>query len=124
MTDITYNEMNDKEERYVLSRRRAVFFVFLVGLVMLSLMFLLRMDVDINHNALGEQSNIVEKVTPVLPGPVATAIDGSPTDDAEERLAVSGAVQRNQQDPSLLVASLLGSLYNRTDFIHHKNNSV
>lgn len=116
-TTTAYNRINENEERFVLSRRRAVVLVFFVGIVVLSLIFLIRIDIDSKHNTLGERASVISKVTPILPGPVNTAVDGASAASLNGSEAVRNAIQNNQRDPRLLLSALFGSLYNRTDYI-------
>ena len=121
-TAALYNSINENEERFVLSRRRAAVFIFFVGVVVLSLIFLIRMDIDLNHNNLGERASIINKVTPILPGPVITAVDGITAASSNGSEAARNIIQNNQRDPRLLLSALFGSLYNRTDFLPVKHN--
>lgn len=102
--------LNENEER-TLSRRRAIVLIFLVGFVVLSLIFLIRMG---QHSRIGEQANIVERLTPIMAGPVAAAVNGDTREGGE---AARLAVQDNQRDPRLLLSALFGSLYSRQDFL-------
>lgn len=105
--------LDEREEKFILSRRRAVIFVFFVGVVMLSLLFLIRLDIDIKHDRIRERANLIKKITPVFREPVAVAINGV-SDESSLPLEI---VQTNQRDPRLLLGSMFGSLYNRTDYI-------
>lgn len=122
MASTLYNAINENEERFILSRRRAVIFIIFMGLVVLSLIFLIRMDVDIKHSSMiGERASVVEKITPVLPGPVTMAVNGDAAAILNGGEAARMTIQNNQRDPRLLLAALFGSLYNRTDFLPNKN---
>ena len=105
--------LDEREEKFILSRRRAVFFVFFVGVVMLSLLFLIRLDIDIKHDQIGERANLIKKTTPIFKEPVAVAINGVSDDTSLN----SEVVQTNQRDPRLLMGSMFGSLYNRPDYM-------
>lgn len=108
--------LDEREEKFILSRRRAIIFVFFVGMVMLSLLFLIRLDVDIKHDMIGERANLIKKITPVFREPVAVAINGV----SDESSLTSEIVQANQRDPRLLLGSMFGSFYNRQDYIGGK----
>lgn len=110
--ELSLSSLDDNEERFILSRRRVVIFIFFVGLVVLALIFLIRIDVDIKQGQIGEKAHIIEKVTPVLPEPVDTAINGV-ISKINKGQAVTAAVQENQRDPTMLLSALFGSLYNR-----------
>ena len=117
MTATIFN-VDDNEEKLILSRRRAVVFIFFVGVVVLALLFLIRIDVDIKHGQIGEYANMVEKTTPILEEPVSIAVNGvdNVTNKTEEYHAMRTAVHENQRDPRTLLSSLFGSLYNMGDF--------
>ena len=106
------SKIYDEEERFVLSSRRAAIFIFFVGVVVLALLYLIRLDVDIKHGRIGERANIVEKTTPIFEDPVNTAVNG-----VNEEHPNRTAVQEHQRDPRLLLSSLFGSMYGRTDYV-------
>jgi hypothetical protein len=56
-------------------------FIFLVGLLTISLMFLIRVDIEAKHNRIGTHMKIVEKTSPVLLGPVEAAVSGGKEDE-------------------------------------------
>ena len=60
------------EERAILSRRRAVIFIFFIGLLVVMLMFLIRIDIE--NNQLGMTMRVVEKTSPVFLGTIKTAL--------------------------------------------------
>lgn len=66
------------EEKNVLSKRRVVAFIFLVGLLVIALMFLIR--VDIGTKRTGTYMKIVEKTSPVSLGSVEAAVSGGKED--------------------------------------------
>ena len=71
----------DFEEKAVLSRRRAVVFIFLVGLLTISLMFLIRVDIEAKQNRIGTYMRIIEKTSPVFLGSVEAAVSGGKEDE-------------------------------------------
>nr|BDT62705.1 MAG: wsv136-like protein [Metapenaeus ensis nimavirus]GBG35447.1 wsv136-like protein [Metapenaeus ensis nimavirus] len=124
-------DIDDNEEKFTLSRRRAAIFLFFVGVTILTLLFIIRIDVDIKHGRIGERANIVERTTPLLQEPVDAALNGfsgpasalqpegaANEDDTGHYYPRRVAVQENQRDPRMLLSSLFGSLYGRTDFLH------
>nr|AWQ60321.1 wsv136 [Shrimp white spot syndrome virus]AWQ61145.1 wsv136 [Shrimp white spot syndrome virus] len=58
--------MNENEEKNVLSNRRAVILIFFIGVVILSLLFLIRLDIDIKYGNVGERATIVKKTSPIF----------------------------------------------------------
>nr|BDT62977.1 MAG: wsv136-like protein [Trachysalambria curvirostris nimavirus] len=121
------SDIEDNEERFVLSRRRAAILIFFVGVIVLALLFIIRLDIDIKHGHIGERGNIIERVTPLLRGPVNTALNGvdgrsalshpGTASEYEEYCPRRVAVLKNQRDPRMLLSSLLGSPYGRTDYL-------
>ena len=108
----------EEEERFVLSSRRAAIFIFFVGVIVLALLYLIRLDVDIKHGRIGERANIIEKTTPIFEDPVNTAING--VNNKEKMGNVyhpkRTATRELQRDPRSLLSSLFGSVYGRTDY--------
>ena len=118
------SKISDEEEKFVLSRRRAAILIFLLGVVVLGLLFLVRLDVDIKQGQVGERANIIEKTTPIFEDPVRTAVNGVNKEEVagdlrEESLylPMGAALHEHQRDPRLLLGSLFGSLYGRTDYV-------
>lgn len=96
--------MEDFEERAILSRRRAVIFIFFIGLLVVTLMFFIRIDIDAENNRLGTTMRLVEKTSPVFLGTVKTVLaDGKGV--AEEEEEVQERPMRAGDDGSESVAS-------------------
>ncbi|AAK77749.1 ORF80 [White spot syndrome virus] len=115
--------MNENEEKNVLSNRRAVILIFFIGVVILSLLFLIRLDIDIKYGNVGERATIVKKTSPIFKEPIQTAINFnnkkiSHIEDGGEESDViaSRTVSSLQRDPRVLLTSSFG-LYNRTDYM-------
>ena len=70
----TGETVEDFAERVVLSRRRAVIFIFYIGLLVIVLMFFIRIDVDAQNNRLGKTMRLVERTSPVFLGTVKTVL--------------------------------------------------
>ena len=108
-----------EEDTFTLSRRQAAVLIFFVGVVVLSLLFLIRLDVDIKRGQIGERANIIEKTTPVFEDPVYTAINGvnQPNDAEKENLyhPKRVAAHEHKRDHRLLLSSLFGSMYGRQE---------
>ena len=66
----TGETVEDFAERVVLSRRRAVIFIFYIGLLVIVLMFFIRIGVDAQNNRL----RLVERTSPVFLGTVKTVL--------------------------------------------------
>lgn len=113
--------INDNEEKCILSRRRAVIFIFLEGVVVLALLFIIRIDVDIKHGRIGGYANVVERTTPILEAPVSTALNGVDKNNTktEEYHPLRTAVRETQRDPRILLSSMFGSQYTRSDYATH-----
>ena len=114
--------VDNEEDTFTLSRRRAAALIFFVGVVVLSLLFLIRLDVDIKRGQIGERANIIEKTTPVFEDPVYTAINGVNqrliTNDAEKENLYHPkrvAAHEHQRDPRLLSISLFRSMNGRQE---------
>lgn len=81
----TGETVEDFEERAVLFKRRAVIFIFFIGLLVVMLMFLIRIDIDAENNRLGTAMRLVEKTSPVFLGTVKTVLaDGKGVAEEEE----------------------------------------
>ena len=70
----TGETVEDFAERAILSRRRAVIFIFFIGLLVVTLMFFIRIDIDANNNCLGTTMRLVEKTSPVFLSTVRTVL--------------------------------------------------
>lgn len=70
----TRETVEEFEERAVLSRRRAVIFIFFIGLLIVALMFFIRIDIDAENNRLETTMRLVEKTSPVFLGTIKTVL--------------------------------------------------
>ena len=70
----TGETIEDYVERVVLSRRRAVIFIFFIGLLVVTLMFFIRIDIDAENNCLGTTMRLVEKTSPVFLSTIKTVL--------------------------------------------------
>lgn len=87
----TGETVEDFEERVVLSRRRAVIFIFFIGLLVVTLMFFIRIDIDAENNRLGTTMRLVEKTSPVFLSTVKTVLaDGRGAAVEEEEVQEGG----------------------------------
>lgn len=66
--------VEDFVERAVLSRRRAVIFIFFIGLLVVTLMFFIRIDIDAENNCLGTTMRLVERTSPVFLSTIKTIL--------------------------------------------------
>lgn len=98
-------ELVDFEERAILSRRRAVVFIFLMGMVVLVLLFLIRVDVHTKSRHINTHMRLVEKTSPVFVGPVKMALNTG-KDDVGTR--ISSEIIYYQRHPKELLGRLFG----------------
>ena len=103
-------------EEFLISALHASLFIFFIGVITIALLILIRIDVDMKMQ-IGERANIIERTTPILEDPVLTAISGVITNKQQESNYHPNriAARKLQRDPRLLLSSLFGSLYGRTD---------
>lgn len=73
--DTSEKNIRTFEETFVLSRRRAAVFIYVVGVTVLALIFIVRIDVESGSRRSGAVMRIVEKTPPVFIGSVKAAID-------------------------------------------------
>nr|BDT63146.1 MAG: wsv136-like protein [Sicyonia whispovirus] len=106
----------EEEEVMVLSKRRVAFFFFFTGLVVLALLFLIRMDLDINLGLAGQERLIVNSTTPLLLATVHKAVTACKGGMVPHGVNLKW-VRDAQRDPRMLMAVLFGSLYSRTDYL-------
>lgn len=78
-------------------------FIFLVGLLAVSLMFLIRVDIEAKQNRVGTHMRIVEKTSPVFLGPVGAAVSGGKEDEDDRSLYIF-----YQRHPKELLGRLFG----------------
>ena len=57
---------DNRYDEHAISQGAAIVFVFLIGVVILSLIYLIRIDILLKRNSIGMVKNIVEKTSPVL----------------------------------------------------------
>lgn len=81
------------EETFILSRRRAAVFIYVVGVTILALLFIVRIDVETEAGRSGAVMRIVEKIPPVFIGSVKAAIDGGKAE--EKTISTYVFYQRN-----------------------------
>lgn len=112
----TGETVEDFEERAILSRRRAVIFNFLIGLLVITLIFFIRIDIDAEKNRLGTTMRLVEKTSPVFLGTVKIALadvaeeeeEGERPMRAGDEGSESGAASYLQRHPRELLKRLFG----------------
>lgn len=96
LMDISKNNIRTFEEMFVLSRRRAAVFIYVVGVTVLALLFIVRIDVETVSGRSGAVMRMVEKTPPVFIGPVKAAIDGGKA--KEHTISTYEFYQRNPVD--------------------------
>ena len=99
----------DYEEKTILSRRRSVIFIFFLGVIFLCLLFLLRIDMDKKHGMVGHEAWIVKGVTPIFVEHVGMVMSNI----ADADVTHTKDIRYHQRDPSLLLAALYGTYWNR-----------
>ena len=57
---------DNRYDEHAISQGTAIVFVFLIGVVILSLIYLIRIDILLKRNSIGMVKSIVEKTSPVL----------------------------------------------------------
>ena len=100
----TGESVEDFEERTVLSRKRAVIFIYFIGLLVVTLMFFIRIDIE--NNRLGTTMRLVEKTSPVFLDTVKTVLAGA----AERPMRTESAASYLQKHPRELLKRLFGNL--------------
>lgn len=81
-------------------------FIFLVGLLTISLMFLIRVDIEAKHDRIGTHMRIVEKTSPVFLRSVEAAINGGKRDEDDTNNRSSYIYY--QRHPKELLGRLFG----------------
>lgn len=102
------------EEAFVLSKRKAVVFVFFTALVIIILIYIVGFEFELKKEKIGMSSRVIEGVTPLLSGPITIAKRCYSCQQQSQK--DSQTTSFSQRDPRKLISGLLGSVYGRQDY--------
>nr|BDV49863.1 MAG: wsv136-like protein [Penaeus semisulcatus pemonivirus] len=106
---------NSKAES-ILSSRRSAGLLFLVGVTMMAVLYLIRLDMTLAAvSGLGVEASIKDRITPILPQTVGLSVKTLTNDQFES--APTTDLAKHQVDPRSMLTSLFGSSYSRSDYV-------
>nr|BDT61834.1 MAG: wsv136-like protein [Penaeus monodon endogenous nimavirus]GBG35546.1 wsv136-like protein [Penaeus monodon endogenous nimavirus] len=104
------------ETEGILYSRRSAGLIFLVGVTMMAVLYLIRLDMTLAAvSGLGVESSIKDRITPILSQTVGLSVKTLTNDRFESAPATD--LVRHQVDPRSMLTSLFGSSYSRSDYV-------